>query len=90
MLSLFSQGVQKRFALAMQGYCQGALLQIDNQFSNKTPSLEELVIIRRESAGCKPLYHLVEYAHGLRVPDDVFDDPIIQELENLGMDMVAM
>ncbi|KAM0452503.1 hypothetical protein ACHAPV_009537 [Trichoderma viride] len=83
-------GVQKRFALAMQGYCQGALIQIDNQFASKTPSLEEVVLIRQRSAGCKPLYHLVEYAHGLVIPDDVFDNPVIQELECLGVDMVAI
>ncbi|RFU80025.1 terpene synthase [Trichoderma arundinaceum] len=83
-------GVRKRFALAMQGYCQGALAQIDNQISERHPSLEEIVAIRRESAGCKPLYHLVEYAHRLRVPDNVFDNPVVQELENLGMDMVAI
>ncbi|KAM0518962.1 hypothetical protein ACHAPE_003952 [Trichoderma viride] len=65
-------------------------LQIDNHFASKTPSLEEIVLIRQRSAGCKPLYHLVEYAHGLLIPDEVFDNPIIQELECLGMDMVAI
>ncbi|PTB60117.1 hypothetical protein M431DRAFT_502236 [Trichoderma harzianum CBS 226.95] len=85
-----SNGVQRRFALAMQGYCRGALVQIDNQFAGKRPTLEEIAMIRRESAGCKPLYHLVEYAHCLRVPDEVFDHPVIQELENIGMDMVAI
>lgn len=65
-------------------------MQIDNQFSGNLPALEEIALIRRESAGCRPLYHLVEYAHRLRVPDEVFDHPVIQELENLGMDMVAM
>ncbi|PTB36255.1 hypothetical protein M441DRAFT_151771 [Trichoderma asperellum CBS 433.97] len=86
-MPLHIKGVRKRFALAMQGYCQGALVQIDNHFASKTPSLEEIVLIRRKSAGCKPLYHLVEYAHDLRVPDEVFDNPVIQELECLGMDM---
>ncbi|UKZ61170.1 uncharacterized protein TrAtP1_002441 [Trichoderma atroviride] len=81
-------GVQRRFALAMQGYCQGALIQIDS--ASKTPSLEEVVLIRQRSAGCKPLYHLVEYAHGLLIPDEVFDNPVIRELECLGMDMVAI
>jgi hypothetical protein len=76
--------------MAMQGYCQGALIQIDKHFASKTPSLEEVVLIRQRSAGCKPLYHLVEYAHGLLIPDEVFDNPAIQELECLGMDMVAM
>ncbi|UKZ74540.1 hypothetical protein TrVFT333_002210 [Trichoderma virens FT-333] len=83
-------GIQKRFALAMQGYCRGALVHIENQFSGKRPTLEDIAMIRRQSAGCKPLYHLIEYAHCLRVPDEVFDHPVIQELENLGMDMVAI
>ncbi|KAL7917433.1 isoprenoid synthase domain-containing protein [Trichoderma austrokoningii] len=85
-----TKAVSKRFALATQGYCQGALIQIDNHFAGKTPSLEEIVLIRQRSAGCKPLYHLVEYAHGLVIPDEVFENAVIQELECLGMDMVAI
>lgn len=38
----------------------------------------------------KPLYHLVEYAHNLDVPNEVFNDPHVHELETLGMDMVSM
>ncbi|KAL7816077.1 isoprenoid synthase domain-containing protein [Trichoderma aethiopicum] len=84
------KGVQRRFAVAMQGYCRGALTHIDHQFSGKIPTLEEVTMIRRESAGCRPLFYLVEYAHRLRVPDEVFEHPIIQELEDLGQDMVAI
>lgn len=74
----------------MRGYCIGALKQVSDLFDHHTPSLEELVMIRRESAGCRPLFHLVEYAHHLQVPDEVFEDPVIQELEILGVDMVSM
>ena len=83
-------GVQSRFTRAMQGYCNGALTQVKDRSSKRTLSLEEIVTIRRQSAGCRPLYHLIEYAHQLRVPDEVFQDACIMELEDLGVDMVAM
>lgn len=74
----------------MQGYCQGALTQVSDRLGNRLPSLEEILAVRRDSSGCRPLYSLVEYAHNLQIPDEVFDDPFIQELEDLGVDMVAM
>jgi hypothetical protein len=74
----------------MQGYCNGALTQVNDRTSKRALSLEEIVTIRRQSAGCRPLYHLVEYAHKLQLPDEVFEDPCIMELEDLGVDMVAM
>ena len=57
---------------------------------DQTPSLEKMIEIRRESAGAAPLYHLVEYAHGLQLPEKVMQDSAIRELEVLGMDMVFM
>ena len=89
-LPLTSIGVQKRFARAMQKYCNGVLIYVKDQSSERSLSLGEIIATRRNSAGCRPLYHLVEYAHCLRIPDTVFDNPLIQELEDLGVDMVAM
>ena len=57
---------------------------------DQTPSLAKMMELRRESAGAAPLYHLVEYAHGLQLPDEVMQDSTIRELEILGMDMVFM
>jgi hypothetical protein len=82
--------VHRRFAAAMAKYCRGALIQVDDSSTSRIPSLEEMVLTRRESAGVSPLYHLVEYAHDLRVPMEAFEDPIIEELEVLGMDLVSM
>lgn len=74
----------------MQGYCHGALMQVNDRLGNRLPSLEEMLALRHESSGCRPLYPLVEYAYDIQLPDEVFDDPCIQELEDLGVDMVAM
>ena len=65
-------------------------MQVEDYFIGRVPTLEEMVLIRRQSAGVSPLYHLVEYAHDLQVPEEAFDDPNIQELEVLGMDLVSM
>jgi hypothetical protein len=74
----------------MGSYCSGALKHVNDTSSQRIPTLEEMVMLRRESAGVSPLYHLVVYAHDLKVPEEVFDDPSIQELETLGIDMVSM
>ncbi|KAH8762474.1 isoprenoid synthase domain-containing protein [Diaporthe sp. PMI_573] len=83
-------GVQTRFAEAMRSYSAGTLRHVEDASSKHMPSLEDIILVRRESAGVKPLYHLVEYAHNLDIPDEVFNDPHIQELEILGMDMVSI
>lgn len=74
----------------MQGYCRGALMQVSDRLGNRLPSLEEMLAIRHDSAGCRPIYPLVEYAHDIQLPDEIFDNTCIQELEDLGVDMVAM
>lgn len=74
----------------MRSYSAGVLRHVQDATSNHVPTLQEIILVRRESAGVSPLYHLVEYAHGLTVPDEVFSDPQIRELEVLGSDMVSM
>lgn len=74
----------------MAKYCSGALIHVEDQFAERRPTLEEMVLTRRESAGVSPLYHLVEYAHDLHVPEEAFNNPLVQELEILGMDLIAM
>lgn len=74
----------------MRSYSAGALRHVQDASSHHVPTLEEIFLVRRESAGVTPLYHLVEYAHDLNVPYEVFNDPDIRELEVLGSDMVSM
>lgn len=74
----------------MRSYSAGVLRHVQDACSNHVPTLEEIILVRRESAGVSPLYHLVEYAHDLNVSDEVFNDPDIRELEVLGSDMVSM
>lgn len=83
-------GIKARYISTMEDYAWGVLSHVQHRTVSTNPSLEAKIESRRESAGVSPLYHLVEYCHQLRVPDFVFDDPVIQLLETLGMDMVFM
>lgn len=74
----------------MKLYSFGVLSHIDDHMYNRNPTLENMISTRRASAGAGPIYHLVEFAHRLNVPDEVFKNAYIQELEKLGMEMVVM
>lgn len=76
----------------MQEYKRGVLAHVDtfHRLAPHSLSLERKIETRRESAGVSPLYHLAEYAHDLKIPDSVFKNSVVRELEILGMDMVFM
>ncbi|KAK1984687.1 terpene synthase metal binding domain-containing protein [Colletotrichum cereale] len=83
-------GVQRRFARSMELYAEGVARHIETFTSHRHPSLQDMLQTRRLSVGVAPLYHLVEYAHSLQVPDEVFEDPAIQALERLGADFIIL
>ncbi|KAM0343769.1 hypothetical protein ACHAPU_008196 [Fusarium lateritium] len=85
-----SPGVQRRFALAMKDYTDGVVHHVKSFATNSIPSIEEMLKTRQLSSGVTPLYHLVEYAHGIKLPNEVFENPIIQNLERLGVDFVLL
>ncbi|KKA24351.1 Terpene synthase metal binding domain protein [Rasamsonia emersonii CBS 393.64] len=53
-------GVQRRFAKAMRDYCYGSIEQVHTRFWGKDPSVEEMLAMRRRSAGVAPLFALAE------------------------------
>ncbi|KAI8635655.1 isoprenoid synthase domain-containing protein [Xylariaceae sp. FL1651] len=84
------KGVQRRFAKAMDDYCAGTLIQVEDFSTHRVPTPEEMLERRQLSAGVNPLFSLVEYAHALRIPDYVFEHPTIREIERLGIDFVLI
>ncbi|KAI9037613.1 terpene synthase family protein [Aspergillus affinis] len=84
------EGVQRRFASAMQNYCAGTLEQVYSRSKGQIPTLEEMLDLRRKSAGVAPLFALIEYAHQLDIPDAVFSTSSIREIERIGIDLVLL
>lgn len=85
-----SVGVQQRFARTMRQFCDAVLKQVITLAADETPTVEEMLAIRRQSAGVGPLFPLYEYANNLDLPDDFFDHAAIQELQELGMDCALL
>ncbi|KXT18772.1 hypothetical protein AC579_8260 [Pseudocercospora musae] len=85
-----SPGVQRRFLKTLHRFCDAVLKQVSKVAADETPTLSEMLRIRRQSAGVAPLYPLFEYAHALDLPDDFFDTEWVQELEELGMDCALL
>lgn len=54
------QDVQRRFALAMERYCQGILEHVNDYFHDNTPTLDQYMDIRRRGVGVAPILALIE------------------------------
>ncbi|KAG7437211.1 Alpha-muurolene synthase [Fusarium oxysporum f. sp. raphani] len=74
----------------MKQYTDGVVHHVKQFSTNSIPSIQEMLDTRRLSSGVTPLYHLIEYAHDIKLPDEVFENPIIQRLELLGADFVLL
>lgn len=85
-----SRGTQGRFTRAMRQYTSGVASHVEHFTTNHIPSLEEMLQTRQLSVGVAPLYHLVEYAHDIQLPDEVFDHLVIRTLEHLGADFIIL
>ena len=85
-----SLGTQRRFTRAMQHYTAGVADHVQHFTADHIPSIEEMLQTRQLSVGVTPIFHFVEYAHNIELPDEVFEHPIIQALEGLGADFVIL
>lgn len=74
----------------MKQYTDGVVHHVKQFSTNSIPSIQEMLDTRRLSSGVTPLYHLIEYAHDIKLPDEVFENPVIQKLELLGADFVLL
>ncbi|KAL5042244.1 hypothetical protein BDW71DRAFT_200728 [Aspergillus fruticulosus] len=83
-------GTQQRFANAMRDFCLGSLAQVRNTSLRMCPSVEDMLALRRQSAGVMPIYALIEYAHHLDIPDAVFECASIKEIQRIGVDLVLI
>lgn len=52
--------VQRRFAAALEEYCEGILDHVTDFFENKTPDPEVYMNIRRRGVGVAPVFALIE------------------------------
>lgn len=73
----------------MDLFFKAVTIQAHDRAAGVIPDLEEYIITRRDTSGCKPCWALVEYANGLDLSDEVMDHPIIQSLGEATNDLVT-
>ena len=83
-------GVCRRFVKVITDYCMNVLQQVQSCSDEDVPKPDELIEIRRDTIGVRPLFVFVEYANGLDLPDDVFAHPLVKEIETLGVDWILI
>ncbi|KGO69972.1 Terpenoid synthase [Penicillium italicum] len=87
-----SPGIQRRFSSSMRDYCEAVFQQVVIQKGNgqKQLGLKATLQMRRQSVATMPLLALVEYAHGLRIPEIVFESNSIKEIQRIGTEVVLL
>ncbi|TFK51361.1 terpenoid synthase [Heliocybe sulcata] len=78
-----------RFQEHLHGFHEAhAQIARDREY-NAVPDLESYIDLRRYSSGLEMAFDLIEYAEGLKLPEFVFDDPVVQELRQNAIDIVS-
>lgn len=70
----------------MEAYFDAQCQEVD---SKEVPDLDSYIGFRRDTSGCKPFFALIEYANGLDLPDEVFEDPTVCMLQETVNDIVS-
>lgn len=55
-----------------------------------TPDPELYIATRRKAVAFAPIFALIEYAHDLDIPQEVFDHKSMQELNRIALDFAAL
>lgn len=85
-----SPGLQQRYKDSMKGYFDAVLGQVNVASESLNLNVDEYMDFRRRSIGVFPTQELIEYAHGIKLPQYVFNAQAITELRRISADMTAL
>lgn len=79
-----------RFINIVSDYCTDVYNQVLSCSNGEVLPPDELIKMRRDTIGVRPLFVLVEFAQELNLLDEAMGHPLIQEIEALGVDWVLI
>ncbi|KAI0007135.1 isoprenoid synthase domain-containing protein [Xylariaceae sp. FL0662B] len=85
-----SRPLQARYKSRVRQYCLGVLSQVGVKQNSSILSVEEYMNFRRGSIGTYPSFSLIEYAHGIDLPQEIIDHPSIGICEEVASDLVIL
>ncbi|KAG6883541.1 hypothetical protein C0992_008520, partial [Termitomyces sp. T32_za158] len=83
-----SEGARRRFIQSFDQYTASVVEQALDRTRGYIRNIDEYFLVRRETIGAKPAFWILQF--GLNLPEDVFDDPIIQRLTISCTDMLIL
>lgn len=79
---------QRRFQADIESYANAVVQEVQDQHRGHIRDIPDFFELRRRTSGTYPCWVLLYM--GLGIPDVVFDDPAVQELEQVAADMVII
>lgn len=69
-------------------YFQAIMQQATDRATDNIPELEEYIVLRRDTSGCKTGFALIEYATHIDLPNEVADHPVLLNLLDATNDII--
>ncbi|KAF9256079.1 terpenoid synthase [Marasmius fiardii PR-910] len=84
-----SPSIQQRFIETLDLFLQSLVKEAEYRAANVIPNLESYIALRRDTAGAKTSFVLIEYAYNLNLPAEVVNHDLIHNLNHIAMDLIG-
>ncbi|KAG5719892.1 Pentalenene synthase [Termitomyces sp. T112] len=87
-LKCASVGARRRFIDTFEKYTASLIQQAQDRVQKYVRGIDEYLDVRRQTAGVEPSVVILQF--GLDLPDEVFEDPVVQRLTDTCTDMIML
>ncbi|KAK7688105.1 hypothetical protein QCA50_008475 [Cerrena zonata] len=87
--STASPGACNRFKKAVESWMKSQVEQAANRSWNTVPSVDEFIILRRRTIGGEIVEAMVEYSLDIKIPEHVWDHPVLVGLSRAAIDIMT-
>ncbi|EPQ55293.1 terpenoid synthase [Gloeophyllum trabeum ATCC 11539] len=79
----------RRFLKTWEDYAIAFAQEAELRENGQVLDVQAYTELRRENSGVRPCFHLIEYAAGSDIPDEVFANPTFEDLFLCALDMIS-
>ncbi|KAG6860874.1 hypothetical protein C0995_006554 [Termitomyces sp. Mi166 len=87
-LKCASEGARRRFIEAFDEYTTSVVQQAQDRAQNHLRDIGQYLVLRRKTVGVMPSFVILQFE--LNLPDEFFEDPVIQRLTDACIDMIIL
>ncbi|KAG6893372.1 hypothetical protein C0993_001305 [Termitomyces sp. T159_Od127] len=80
--------IARQFIAKFDLYTAAVVQETQDRTENHIRAIDDYFLVRRQTIGAMPSFVLLHFE--LDMPDEVFQDPVIQRLENASADMISL